>query len=375
MANAEFLIRTHLKRVVYVFIGSTVLCLLTAGWMYLEGNVRGEPQPFLAHLLYIMPVWYPWAIYALIILWIVEHQRGPFWLRTIGHTILAIFMAYLHTGTRLLFHPMPQGHPESPPPETWLEAVVTSGTTEAPIHLFLYGAVLSVCHLIVYKRRLRERELATSRLETQLASAQMQALRAQLNPHFLFNAMNTISMLVRDLKQEAAVKTIAGLSELLRYVLDDTADQEIPLRQELEFVRRYLAIEQIRFQDRLQIKITADPKVNDALVPNLLLQPIVENAISHGIARSSAATFVSVHAHAKESSVNIIVTDDGPGFETIPPSIADSSVGIPNTVKRLAQLYGSEAKVEFSVNQPHGALVSITIPYHSNPISRNEQDL
>ncbi len=283
-------------------------------------------------------------------------------------------MAYLHTGTRLIFHPFPQGSGEHPPPETWLEAVITSGTVEAPIHLFLYGAVLSVCNLIVYKRRLRERELTTSRLETQLASAQMQALRSQLNPHFLFNAMNTISMLVRNQKQEEAVKTIAGLSELLRYVLDDTTNQEIPLRQELEFVRRYLEIEQIRFQDRLQVTITADNKANDALVPNLLLQPIVENAIRHGIAKSSAATNVSVVASVEGASVKILVADDGPGFPEIPPNIADNSVGLPNARKRLNQLYGSDAGIEFVANHPNGASISITIPYRTEPIARHEHD-
>jgi LytS/YehU family sensor histidine kinase len=190
----------------------------------------------------------------------------------------------------------------------------------------------------------------------------------QINPHFLFNAMNSISMLVRDRKQEEAVRTIAGLSDLLRHVLDDSADQEVPLRRELEFIERYLAIEQIRFPDRLKVKIDSPDNTMDALVPNLLLQPLVENAIRHGVSRSAAVTTVRISSRAADGILSLSVMDDGPGFSSGSPSEAGSGLGITNTRRRLEQLYGDGYTLEFQEKEPQGATVNISLPIHTVPV-------
>ena len=277
-----------------------------------------------------------------------------------------MLLGFLHTGLRFAFEVGAQLHPVEE--GVTIADVVALATLEAPVHLFIYGAILGVTYIAGYRRRLRERELAATQLGEQLALAQVRALRMQINPHFLFNAMNSISMLVRDRKQEEAVKTIAGLSDLLRYVLDETADQEVPLRNELDFIRRYLAIEKIRFQDRLHVSIEAPNTVLDALVPNLLLQPLVENAIRHGVSRSAAATSVAISALEKNGTVRLRVSDDGPGFAGDRPVEDGSGLGIANTRKRLAQLYGDGYKLDLEKEHPHGATVNISLPMHTTPV-------
>jgi len=188
----------------------------------------------------------------------------------------------------------------------------------------------------------------------------------------LFMALNSISMLVRDRKQEAAVKTIAGLSDLLRYVLDEAADQEVTLRRELEFIERYLAIEQIRFPDRLRVNIDPAENTLDALVPNLLLQPLVENAIRHGVSRSADPTTISISAAEKNGVLLLRVSDDGPGLAGEPPHGDGTGLGIGNTRKRLAQLYGESQTLSLDEAEPRGAVVTVSLPLHSAPVVAEE---
>jgi len=171
-----------------------------------------------------------------------------------------------------------------------------------------------------------------------------------------------------------AVKTIAGLSDLLRYVLDEASDQEVPLNRELSFIERYLAIEKIRFHDRLQISIDAADETLDALVPNLILQPLVENAIRHGVSRSSASTTVTISAEERDGTLMLQVSDDGPGLTDSPSSRASTGLGIVNSRKRLAQLYGDEYSLELENLSPHGAAARVTIPLHTAPILDGNND-
>jgi two-component system LytT family sensor kinase len=199
-------------------------------------------------------------------------------------------------------------------------------------------------------------------LKTQLAQAQLQALRTQLQPHFFFNTMNTIAMLVRNKEDAEAIRVLAGLSDLLRHVLDDARADEVPLREELDFLQRYLAIEQIRFRDRLRTDISVDPNVLDALVPNLMLQPLVENAVRHGIARRAAAGRVCVSARRDTESLVLTVQDDGPGLPE-DWSLDDAGVGLVNTRRRLAQLYGGDARLTVENAADGGVRAEVVLPY------------
>jgi LytS/YehU family sensor histidine kinase len=211
-----------------------------------------------------------------------------------------------------------------------------------------------------YYARYRERELAASQLQGQLAHAQLQALRMQLNPHFLFNALNSISMLVRGGRSAEAVRMLAGLGDLLRGVLEEERPNEVPLREELNFLTRYLAIEQIR-ADRLQVRMEVAPELMDARVPNLILQPLVENAIRHGISRSSAAGLVEIGAWRENGSLLLSVRDDGPGLAA--GAEGREGVGLANVRARLARMYGDQQGLEMENAEGGGTRVTLRLPH------------
>ena len=220
-----------------------------------------------------------------------------------------------------------------------------------------------------YQEREREAlrlELDASELRTQLMRAQLSALKMQLQPHFLFNTLNAIMVLVRQQKGRQAEETLARLSDLLRCVLDDVEAQEVPLRREVEYLQLYLSIEQVRFQDRLKVEILADPAILDAAVPHMGLQPIVENAIRHGIGRSSVAGRIQISAARVDGQLLVKVQDDGPGLPAA-GLVQGRGIGLANTRARLQQLYGDAAQLTVENVELGGALVTMVLPYHLAP--------
>jgi two-component system, LytTR family, sensor kinase len=216
----------------------------------------------------------------------------------------------------------------------------------------------------------REREalelmVRSSELAEQLAAAQLGALKMQLQPHFLFNTLGAIMVLVQQHKGQKAEAMLARLGVLLRLTLDDVDAQEVPLWRELEFLRLYLSIEQIRFQDRLNVQITAGPDVSDALVPHMVLQPIVENAVRHGLGESEGAVLIEVLADKTGSSVVMMVSDNGSGSPS--GRFEGKGIGLSNTRNRLKRLYGDSAKL-LAENRPMGGVrVTMTVPFHLAP--------
>jgi len=229
----------------------------------------------------------------------------------------------------------------------------------------VYWSILTVSLAVEHYRRFRERELIAAQLETQLAQADLQALKSQLHPHFLFNALHTIGSLVRTGERDNAVKVTADLGDLLRRMLEGAAQQEVPLKQELDFIRSYLDIEQMRFRDRLEVSFCVDPQVVDAKVPHLVLQPLVENAIRHGIAPHLFAGRISVTARLHEARLELLVRDDGSGAGE--GDGARPGIGLSNTRARLHRLYGDDFLLEVS-NLPQGGLQSrVELPFRLAP--------
>ena len=221
--------------------------------------------------------------------------------------------------------------------------------------MLAYWAAIGVIHAIEYYRESRERELEATRLA-------LENLRAQLQPHFLFNTLQSISTLIhRD--QAAADRMLTDLSELLRLSLRSTASQEVPLRDELVFLDRYLDIMRVRFGDRLVIDVTADAAVRDALVPSLVLQPIVENAITHGMADRPDVGRVAVRARRTGDALWLEVSDDGPGLSALPGHGNGGGIGLANTRERVARLYGPAGTVDLLTD--HGLTVRISIPFRT----------
>jgi LytS/YehU family sensor histidine kinase len=217
-------------------------------------------------------------------------------------------------------------------------------------------------HALAYMAQARERETQATRLTAQLAEARLGALRMQLNPHFLFNSLNAITVLVRDQNTAAASRMLELLSDVLRLALRADGSHETPLSTELDFLERYLAIEQVRFSDRLRPRIQVDAAIRRAAVPQLILQPLVENALRHGIARRADAGLLEVTARRDGDTLVLTVRDDGPGLE--PAGQPAAGVGLANTRARLAALYGDRATLEIANAAGGGVLVTIRLPYH-----------
>jgi two-component system LytT family sensor kinase len=233
---------------------------------------------------------------------------------------------------------------------------------------FTYFIVAALCFAYEHFLRSREQEAQTQTLQAELAQAQLQALRMQVNPHFLFNTLNAITVLVRGGETDKAGRTLRLLSDLLRATFRGADVQMVPLREEIDLVERYLAIEEIRFEDRLRVEIDVDPDVSEVSVPYLLLQPLVENAVRHGIAPHAEAGVVRVAAQPAtirgQKGVELTVADSGPGFPKEPETLLAESdgVGLANTKRRLDTLYGEAHTFELGTAAEGGARVTLRLP-------------
>lgn len=251
-----------------------------------------------------------------------------------------------------------------------LVALVQQGmlwaTLRFHIALLVYAAVLAMTQGILYYRQTRAHELQVAKLEGQLARAHLQALNAQIRPHFLFNALHTIGQLWRSGRSDDADAVLDHLGSLFHKVQASTSRFEVPLAEELELVREYLAIEEARFRDRLRTRVDAPPDTLDCLVPPLILQPLVENAVRHGISAVSSAGTVEVIATRGDGRLSLTVRDDGPGMGHA-TSQPGSGTGLRNTRERLAQLYGDRAALRISNGDTAGTTVRVDIPIGDRP--------
>jgi two-component system LytT family sensor kinase len=233
--------------------------------------------------------------------------------------------------------------------------------------LFMYWVVVLAHWGWSGYQRSREHEMEEKELQRQLIEARLDALRMQLNPHFLFNTLHTISALIHE-NPEAADRVVARLSELLRLSLDQSKAQEVPLHQELAFLDRYLEIEQTRFAERLNVQRDIDPAVQDALVPFLILQPLVENAIRHGIEEREEKGRLAISARQANGVLELTISDNGNGLND-QADVLREGIGLSNTRSRLRHLYGDKQKLELQSAPGGGLQARITIPYHLRPIA------
>jgi two-component system, LytTR family, sensor kinase len=239
----------------------------------------------------------------------------------------------------------------------WLSWIFTT----LPFGVAVYLCVVGIEHATRYFIEAREREVQVARLSEQLSSARFAALQAQLNPHFLFNTLNTIAVLVRDDDRQGAVRIVEHLSELLRRTLTRHRANEVTLGEELELVRQYVAIEQARYSDRLRPDFRIPDPLLSAALPSFALQHLVENAIRHGIARDADAGLLLVTAEHAGDYLQITVVDDGPGIDLqIPPPPGH---GIENTRERLRALYGANASLELARRPEGGTIATLRVPY------------
>jgi two-component sensor histidine kinase len=278
--------------------------------------------------------------------------------------VVAIGVSTLLFAVRIRLLPRPPGAPAGGAP--WYTVVLFRGefVGDLIVYCAVLGAAFARNYFLQSQARLyetRRLQAETAQLHARLAESQLSALRAQLNPHFLFNTLNAVSSLVEH-DPRGARRMIARLSELLRYTLDASTDQEIPLTRELELLARYLDIMQIRFADRLRVHVDADPELATALVPNLILQPLVENAIQHGVSHVEGVGRIDIVARRRGGELVLTVSDNGPGPRA---ASRDGGLGLRNTVARLQQLYDGRQRFALRPADGGGAIAEVALPYHT----------
>lgn len=244
----------------------------------------------------------------------------------------------------------------------WLSAL-RSGIAMTPVNAITYTAILAAGSALEFARRLGEREVAQARLNEQLTRAQLDAIRARIHPHFLFNALHSVGALVRTGERDDAVRIVSNLSELLREALGQEKRDLVPLSVELGFVARYLEIESIRFSDRLRVTWSIDDAVTNADIPPLLVQALVENAVRHGISVSGSAGSVGISAQRIADVVEIRVSDDGPGPQS-GGARSSGGFGIDAAQQRLRTLLGEDAGMTVGPGPTGGTLARVRIPLH-----------
>src|SRR5262250_417681 len=334
------------------FLGWTFVALFFASQTYLNYRSSGGRAPVGLILKMNLAEWYLWGLLAPVIVWLA--RRIPLerlhWARSLViHLAASVGFALAEWWINNFLRYYVLGFSQS------LKLVYVFHQ-----NLTTYWVVVAATQGYLYYSWYREGELRTAQLSAQLAQAQLQALRMQLHPHFLFNTLNAISTLVhRD--PEIADRMIARLSDLLRLTLENIGVQEVRLAQELEFLERYLEIERMRFPDRLQVRMNIAPETLDARAPYLILQPIVENAIRHGIAPRSTPGTVEIRADCKNHRLILEVRDDGPGIST-DRNLKDG-VGISSTRARLERLYGAGYQFELHNAAEGGLVVTLAMPF------------
>lgn len=229
-------------------------------------------------------------------------------------------------------------------------------------YAILYTAILGIGYVLESRERLARQQTETARLSEQLSRAQLDSLRRQVEPHFLFNSLNAIAGLIREGRNEAAVNTIAGLSDFLRRVLEDSNRQEVRLSEEIEYLEKYLEIQKVRFAERLAVKIEVPGELMGSQVPSLILQPMVENAIKHGIAKRSQGGEIRVSATRCNGMLKLAVYNDGPALVAGRQN-GRSGIGISNTRTRLQGLYGERFELSLQNYGLHGVEAAVSVPF------------
>jgi signal transduction histidine kinase len=302
----------------------------------------------------------PLALFAARRFWITRHDR---W-RTIAiHCVFALAIGLMHEvlnlGLIALTHDF---NFVTPPNDTFGIRELRAVPVRILTGFYKYWALIGVYYAFVYARRSRLQQVQAAQLQTRLAQAELQALRMQLHPHFLFNTLHAVSMLnFSDV--DAANRMLVQLSDLLRMSLEHSGKQHITLREELDFLRKYLEIEQTRFHDRLRVEFDVDPELLDAQVPNLILQPLVENAIRHGVSKIASPGLVEVSALQNNARIILRVCDNGPGVPANWDAEMHARIGLSTTIERLKQLYGSEHEFTIAQRTQGGTCAQVLIPH------------
>jgi two-component system LytT family sensor kinase len=349
-----------LSRVALIVAFWTLVGLAFASQFYLSSTLLGRTVTWSQAITYSLGDWYVWALLSVPVLRFARRfppEGNQPW-RTAGiHLVAALITSLLYVVLRSLV-----GQAQSllvDEPVGFVEVFQPLLVKTFPFNLLIYGVIISVAHAIDYYRKYHERTVHALELEKHLTEARLQSLLRQLKPHFLFNTLNGIASLMhRDVN--AADRMLVRLSELLRLTMNRTGQPLAPVREEIAFIEKYLEIERIRFSDRLTSEIDVDPAALEAEVPSLIIQPLVENAIRHGLEPHARPGRIEIRVRRDATAVKLAVRDNGGGMP--PGGFTREGIGLANTRARLRELYGDRHGFELA-NHPDGGLeVRLTIP-------------
>jgi len=359
-SRAGQLLQRPLVRFGLIFVGWTLVGLFFTSQVLFNSIYMEKRMPIGNVFFMQMSICYLWALTTPLVLWLARRFRidRDKWLRrTLLHAGIGVLLVGSMSAIHYVIFIYYFGRLEYLTPLRDLQYVLYNLDRQ----LSIYWLMVLLSHALNYYQSYRKGELRASRLETQLAQSQLEALKMQVHPHFLFNTLHSISALLnRD--TEAARRMITRLGDFLRLTLENAGAQEVTLQEEMEFLNKYLEIERIRFQDRLTTQVDVDPSVLDVHVPNLILQPIVENAMRHAIA-SQRAGRIEISAYPCNGSLRIQVKDNGPGLND--ESFVNQfgkGVGLANTKARLQRLYGSQHMLELTNGSKGGLVVTLEVP-------------
>jgi len=320
-------------------------------------------------LLMNLVYWDSWAVLTPSILWLAQRfrfgstsWRRPLLVHLAGGVIFSLVHVVVVASGRFGLQAL-AGMPVS-----WWPGVQDAFFRTLDWEVTFYWAVVGLSHALDFYTEAQERAVGAAQLKTRLAQAQLEALQRQLHPHFLFNTLDAILALVRK-DPDAAELMIERLSDLLRLTLEHTGVQEVPLEQELQYLEKYLEIEKVHLGDRLTWHFDISPETLDALVPYLMLQPLAENAVRHGIDPRAVPGRIEIRSRRMDASLELTVLDDGAGWSSARVAKVSHGVGLANTRARLERLYGSRQRLNI-VQPPKGGLsVSIAIPYRQMDVA------
>ncbi|HMJ08158.1 MAG TPA: histidine kinase [Pyrinomonadaceae bacterium] len=367
MAEASAIFKPKFVKWIGIWAVWTLFGFFFASQFALQNQFSKNPVPFWQILGWQMVSGYVWFALSPLILYLAK--RFPFeeseWKRSLPvHLVAGLVIAVVQQAidtfllTRL-------GYPPGRQFASYFEAYKFFVFINLHLSFLIYAGVVGIKSAYSYYQKYRERELAALQLEARLAQSRLQVLKMQLHPHFLFNTLNAISELIH-IDAESADRMITDLSDLLRMSFENLEVQEIPLKQELEFLEKYVQIEQVRFNDRLKVEINVAADILDARVPNMILQPLVENAIKHGIAPRSSGGNIDISVVRSNGHLAITVSDDGLGVPFGDLENLPEGVGLSNTRRRLRHLYGEEHEFGLDAGRKNGLKVSLTIPYRNS---------
>jgi sensor histidine kinase YesM len=321
-------------------------------------HAEGMHHAWIRLFLTLFLSWLPWALATPAVVQLSRKyppgKTTPIsaWLLHLGASIsIGLISAALTAGLELLLDPWAISSPPSP----FFALLFKKFYNGLLSYLILYAFIVAISYVL---------ETESARLNEQLSKAQLDALRRQIEPHFLFNTLNSIAGLVREKRNDDAVNMIVRLSDFLRRVVEDSNRQNAPLGEEIEFLQKYLDIQKVRFAERLQVSVNVPKELLPALIPSLILQPMVENAVKHGIAKRAQGGMIRIAAVRSNGMLNLSVFNDGPNL----PAGWDEScsgIGISNVRTRLQGLYGNRFELSIRNQEPSGVEVSVSVPFVS----------